>query len=107
MEEVWRRRAVRNQAFELALALICSGWPLSCSLLVNYSPTQCETNADCARFPGKTCSEGVCVAQAGAGTGGGGGGCVSNAQCSDEHSGIPYRCPSPGAACAPLLSEDC
>lgn len=78
-----------------------------CSVLLNFQKDQCTTDGDCTAkgvgFESSTCgADHVCTH-----AGEGGAGCVSNKQCVDENSALPYACVTPGKPCVNLLSEDC
>lgn len=101
-----------------------------CSLLLDQNADQCKTDADCAAlgaaFAGRVCLSGVCQrpttttdagkdsgadAVAEASTDGSGdaitGGCTTSAQCTIDNGGREAFCPSPGASCIPLVTNEC
>ena len=62
-------------------------------------PFACLRNVDCAGSgAGLVCDAGSCVATRG---------CSSNAECTRQHDGKPFRCNKASGQCAPLVSEDC
>jgi hypothetical protein len=97
----------QSTALRLVLLVVASG---SCSVILDYGAAQCESQVDCdalaiddARFVGTVCSADQVCAPPGNNTVG----CVSSEQCTVEANGQPAICPTPGAACVPLLSQDC
>ncbi|WP_156338954.1 ABC transporter substrate-binding protein [Chondromyces crocatus] len=71
-----------------------------CSLIVEQSTTQCETNDDCVSFPGAICSaEKVCVSSANAA-------CSTNQECVSRL-GNNYVCVPSAGTCKSLVSEQC
>jgi ABC-type branched-subunit amino acid transport system substrate-binding protein len=75
---------------------------LSCSMLVDTSVTQCNTNADCVALGGGSvravCSaEKMCVRPE----------CTVNADCTTAGGGAPAICRKVDQKCAPLTSAEC
>jgi ABC-type branched-subunit amino acid transport system substrate-binding protein len=81
----------------------------ACSLLIESSPSQCESDADCysrgGAFATSVCSANRCVA-APVDAAEGGGGCVTNKECTDKLV-APAICRSRDHLCVRLLSPEC
>lgn len=92
LARVWR--ALRSLGVVTGLAA-----SMSCSLLVDTSPEQCKTNADCAQFPGARCVKKACIAPEGAD-------CSTNQDCIDRN-GEYWICRKRDMRCVGLLSDEC
>ncbi|HSN98172.1 MAG TPA: ABC transporter substrate-binding protein, partial [Candidatus Nanopelagicales bacterium] len=69
----------------------------SCTLIIDRSPAQCESDADCSAFPGTACSADlVCVEPS----------CATNQECVDRL-GPYHACVKQTGACADLRSPQC
>ena len=73
----------------------------ACSFLVDASPDQCSSNADCTRkggaFVGAVCgADHTCLIR-----------CKSNKACTAQNGGAPSMCVKATGFCAQLLSPDC
>ncbi len=86
-----------------ALALVSA-----CSLLLETSASQCESDGDCyargGEFATSVCTSGRCVAPSG--EGGIIGGCVTNQECTDKLA-APAICRQRDHLCIRLLSPEC
>jgi branched-chain amino acid transport system substrate-binding protein len=100
-------------AWRLAFPLVALATAASCSFVLDYSTTQCETPQDCIEAFGvgdAACVDSLCVISTPTGSGGSGGsvgGCVSNEQCVEDNDQLPFMCRNPGEACVSLLSDSC
>lgn len=80
----------------------------ACSLLVESSPTQCQTDADCysrgGSFATSLCISGRCLGPEGGGVDAGS--CVTNAECTTKL-GAPSLCRKRDRVCARILTPEC
>jgi hypothetical protein len=108
----------RSPWVSLGAALLLAALLSGCNALLNFETAQCQQTSDCRalgpQFVDAVCVTGSCVSSSASGSQagnptdtGGSSGCVSNAQCMEEHLDEPYACLTPGSECVPLKTEEC